>query len=73
MLKGLIEAFRVYLSILLTSAFEYSSKYFAKDLPHLYIFGFIEKPTSVKEGYDAVLTLLDKNTGFHHRPNVHLL
>jgi two-component SAPR family response regulator len=58
--------------ILLTSAFEYNSKYFAKDLSHLDISGFIEKPISVNEVRNIVLTLLKKNTCFHYGSNVHL-
>jgi DNA-binding NtrC family response regulator len=60
--------------ILLTSAIKCSSnRYFTKDLSHLDIAGFIEKPISVNEVRKAVLTLLNKNTDFHHGPNVHLL
>jgi two-component system, NtrC family, sensor kinase len=60
--------------ILLTSALECSSsRDIAKDLSHLDISGFIEKPISVKEVRNAVLTLINKNTGFHYGPYIHLL
>jgi response regulator RpfG family c-di-GMP phosphodiesterase len=60
--------------ILLTSALECSSsRDITKDLSHLDISGFIEKPISVKEVRNAVLTLINKNTGFHYGPYIHLL
>jgi response regulator RpfG family c-di-GMP phosphodiesterase len=60
------------LKILPTSAFEYNSRYFARNFSYLDIGGFIEKPISIDELRKVVLTVLNNNS-LEHGPNVHLL
>jgi len=58
---------------LLMSAFKYNSRYFARNLSHLKIAGFIEKPVSMSELRKVVVTVLNNNYSPQHSPNVHLL
>jgi two-component SAPR family response regulator len=59
-LAWLVKKIKPEVKVVLTSAFEYDSIYFSKDLSHENITaGFIEKPISIAELSKVVHTLID--------------
>jgi DNA-binding NtrC family response regulator len=59
------------IKILLTSACERSSQHFTKDISHLDISGFIEKPISMAQLCKVVHTVID-NKPLQYGPDVYL-
>jgi DNA-binding NtrC family response regulator len=70
-LAWLVKKIKPEVKVVLTSAFEYDSIYFSKDLSHENITAeFIEKPISMAELSKVVHTLIDNNKPLQYHSNV---